>query len=275
MEFLEKLYSQEYFAPVLFIIIAILAVLFVIVLALALKDAKKNKKKVENNENNSVDNNAFAPVSEAPQDVTIDIVPDEVPVQQPVQEEAAQNVVQENVVSSVEPTPSGFENVQIDAPVASEEIASPAVENQETTISPSVETPVAPASEVVNPVETNMPINPTEIKVEESPVASAEDVAKAENDLDAIAATLLSEYQKDDNKETETVEKNIQQPEQISPVFVTPNVLPGNEEQSVELPNLTDIPAPQPVRVTETSTVIDSSKQNLNNIPTEEYNINK
>ena len=44
MNFLEKLYSQEYFAPVLFTIIAILAVLFVIVLILALRDAKKNKK---------------------------------------------------------------------------------------------------------------------------------------------------------------------------------------------------------------------------------------
>src|SRR5574344_1915512 len=46
-EFMENLYSKEYFGVTLFIVIGGLAVLFVIVLILALKDAKKRKKAVE------------------------------------------------------------------------------------------------------------------------------------------------------------------------------------------------------------------------------------
>lgn len=51
-EFLEKLYTNEYFPIILFSAIGILAILFVIILIMALRDAKKNNKLPEETENN-------------------------------------------------------------------------------------------------------------------------------------------------------------------------------------------------------------------------------
>ena len=244
MEFLEKLYSQEYFAPVLFVIIAILAVLFVIVLILALRDAKKNKEmNVEKTED------TFAKIGDEPQEININI-----------NQENENEVKEDSVINSVEPVSNSFENVEIAAPVA-EEIEKPMVTE---------------VKEDLNSIPM-APVGSQDIKLEDSPVATSEEVAKAENDLDAIASTLLSEYQKDNAIKTNVSEvEPTPQPDQFSSVYVTPNTLPNEvEKSSVDLPNLNDIPTPQPVRVTETSTVIDSSKQNANNIEVEEYSINR
>ena len=251
MEFLEKLYSQEYFAPVLFTVIAILALLFIIVLVLALRDAKKKKAAQGGT------NDAFAQVSEEPQEINVN-----------VSAPAPVEVKNENVINSVEPSANGFENIEVPAPVAS---------NNETPIvsEPNVE-PVDPTVPVepVAPTETVAPVQeePQDIQIEATP-----EVNNVENnDLDSIASTLLSEYQKETTNNEEKVETPTIQPNDFSSVGVKPNTLPVEEEnKSVDFPNLNDIPMPQPVRVTETSTVIDSSKQNVDDIPTEEYNINK
>ena len=111
----------------------------------------------------------------------------------------------------------------------------------------------------------------------------------AETDLDEIAATLLSEYQKEAPAVAPAPATEVELPksedntnvapsnEQFSSVFVTPNSLP-NEEKVADIPSLNDIPAPQPVRVVNQSTIIDSSKKdnvNVNNIEAETYNLNK
>ena len=239
MEFLEKLYSQEYFAPVLFAVIAILAVLFIIILILALRDAKKRK---------IVDggtNDAFAKVSEEPQEINVSVSnpeTSEVKIEPEIKEGS--------VISNVEPSANGFENIEVPAPV---------VENNETPIvsEQSVDIP-APVQE-----------EPQDIKLETELPAVNNEVEKAESDLDSIAATLLNEYKKDD-----AVGSSVEEPKSFSSVDVTPNTLPAEEvKNDVSFPNLNDIPVPQPVRVTETATVIDSSKQNVDNISAEEYNL--
>ena len=259
MEFLEKLYSQEYFAPILFTIIAILAVLFIIVLILALRDAKKKKGAVDN-----TTTDAFAKTNEEVQEINVNVSAPE------VSEENKEEKKEESVINSVEPTAAGFENVEVPAPVA---------EENETPISNPIN--VEPTSEIVAPASEES----QDIKIEATPevitpVVSApasNDVEKAENDLDSIAATLLSEYQKDgSSNETKVETPSVQSATEFSSVGITPNTLPvENENKSVEIPGLNDIPVPQPVRVTETSTVIDSSKQKVDSIPTEEYNLNK
>ena len=255
MEFLEKLYSQEYFAPVLFTIIAILAVLFIIVLILALRDAKKKKNVVDNTAND-----AFAKVNDEAQEVNINATSPEI---NEIKEEKI-NINNNDVVSSVETTGSEFKEIEIPAPIAdnnestitSQEVVTPSVDN---VVTPEVETPeikIETPEEVVTEINSN-------------------DVAQAENDLDSIAATLLSEYKKDNQSVEVPSEEVSTQPSEFSSVGVTPDVLPAEEKKDSELPSLNDIPVPQPVRVTDTSTIIDSSKQNIDNIQTEEYSINK
>ena len=260
MEFLEKLYSQEYFAPILFTIIAILAVLFIIVLILALRDAKKKKGAVDN-----TTTDAFAKTNEEVQEINVNVSAPEVS-----EENKEEEKKEESVINSVEPTAAGFENVEVPAPVA---------EENETPISNPIN--VEPTAEIVAPASEES----QDIKIEATPevvtpvvpAPASNDVEKAENDLDSIAATLLSEYQKDgSSNETKVETPSVQPATEFSSVGITPNTLPVEEEnKSVEIPGLNDIPVPQPVRVTETSTVIDSSKQNVDNIPTEEYNLNK
>lgn len=272
MEFLEKLYSNELFAPILFIIIAVLAVAFIIVLILALKDAKKNK---------GVDGsgtpieNTFAQQEQVPTAVNVPVEGQVEPVQN--FEQNNPTIAPDNVIESVQPTNNTFESVNIEAPTPSVEPVVVQPVDQPSMVQSSVQPVVNP----VNPVETVVPqVESPDIKIEASPVATQEDVNRAENDLDQIAATLLKEYQKEApgvvNPIKEEVSSVVQPSEQISPVFVSPDTLPNKvEETSTGISNLSDIPTPQPVRVTNTSTVIDSSNQNINNIATEEYNISK
>lgn len=227
MDFLEKLYSKEYFAPVLFTVIAILVVLFAIVLILALRDAKK-KKALEN----ASANDAFAKVNEEPQEVNISV--------------ATPEVKEENVVNSVEATPTGFANVEVPAPVA---------ESNET---PIVTPPTFEAATPDVPVE-----EPQDIKIEEAPKVEVNQEQSAMNDLDSIASTLLSQYKKE---EAPKVEAPVEAPS-VAPV--------QSEAVASDIPSFGDIPVPQPVRVTDSANVIDSSSQNVANIRAEEYNINK
>ena len=270
MEFLEKLYSNELFPPILFIIIAVLAVAFIIVLILALKDAKKNKNMADNG---TPVENAFAQQEQAPTAVNVQAEPSVAPIQDLNQEKPVEAPV--NVIESVQPVSNTFENVNVEAPIVEPAIAQPI---GEVTVEQPTEEPV------INPVSPVAPVVPQvespDIKIEVSPVATQEDVNRAESDLDQIAATLLKEYQKETpeavNPIKEEVSPVVQPNEQISPVFVSPDTLPSKvEETSAGVPSFNDIPTPQPVRVTNTSTVIDSSNQSINNIATEEYNISK
>ena len=229
MEFIEKLYSNELFAPILFTIVGILAVLFVVVLILALKDAKKSKKDVVKVADNTEEFNKLnEEVVETP------IVTNEL---------EEKSLVNEDVVNNVIPDSDVFEEVTIDAPE----------------------------------IDLN---NDDKIKIENEEVASIE-LERAESDLDEIAATLLKEYQKEKNDDEEVIETPQIADSQISPVFVTPDTLPVKEEDKeseVEMPSLSDIPIPQPVRVVQSSQIVDSSKKenvSINDIETEEYNIKR
>ena len=235
MEFIEKLYSNEYFAPVLFTIVGILTVLFIVVLILALLDAKKSRKSV-------------VEIVETPDEfakLNSEFTEDVMNFKEDKKEVVEENK-EEVVIDKVEPDADSFEEVTIEAP--QEEVISDANE---------------------------------EIKVENEEVASVE-LERAENDLDEIAATLLREYQKEDSDD-EKIETPHVVDDQISPVFVTPDTLPNKVEENNDvtidnMPSLSDIPLPQPVRVVSQSQIIDSSKKDnksINDIETEEYNIKR
>ncbi len=229
MEFIERLYSNELFAPILFTIVGILAVLFVVVLILALRDAKKSKKDVVEVADNTEE---FNKISE-------EVV--ETPIE--TKEEENELVKDESVINNLTPISDNFEEVSIEAP------------------------------------ETELK-DDGKIKIENEEVASIE-LERAENDLDEIAATLLKEYQKEESEEDEVIDKPQVAEKQISPVFVTPDTLPAKEEEKeaeIEMPSLSDIPVPQPVRVVQSSQIIDSSKKesfSINDIETEEYNLKR
>ena len=237
MQFLENLYSNQYFAPVLFTIVAILTVLFIIVLILALKDAKKNKNVVEVANNN--DEDTFVQIDESQADLSIPI--DKIKINNNHQEE------KQEIVDSIVPETETFEEVKVEAP-----------------------------KELVENVETVQDYN--DIKIEESEVASIDDVKQAESELDIIAQTLLKEYQKEHVEEEKIQTPQINEEkinsEQISSVFVSPKV--SEETHADVMPNFSDIPEPQPIKVVSSSDIIDSSKNNdLNNIEVEEYTIKK
>ena len=235
MEFIEKLYSNELFAPILFTIVGILTVLFIVVLILALRDAKKSKQSVVEIVENPEDFTKYNANFETAAEEDFEIKEEE---KQKVYEEP-----KENIVNNVVPEKDNFESVAIDAPEEIKEDLS-------------------------------------EIKVENEEVASIE-LERAENDLDEIASTLLKEYQKETNDD-EKVEAPVNTETQTSPVFVSPDTLPVKEEEekpvAQEMPSLSDIPLPQPVRVVQQSTIVDSSKKEnvgLNQIQNEEYNIKR
>ncbi len=231
MEFIERLYSNELFAPILFSIVGILAVLFIIVLILALRDAKKNNKNVVEVADNTEEFNKLSEeVKEAPIEAPVET--NDFKFKNDFKEDVVDNLVSEN---------DSFEEVTIEAPKADLE-------------------------------------DDNKIKIENEEVASIE-LERAENDLDEIAATLLKEYQKEEDDE-EVVETPQVAETQISPVFVSPNTLPVKEEDKVEIemPSLSDIPVPQPVRVVQSSQIIDSSKKenvSINDIEAEEYSIKR
>ena len=232
MEFIEKLYSNPLFAPILFTCVGILTVLFIVVLILAIKDSNKSKKSVVEVANNS---DEFNKLNEEAIDTPLENVKED--------KQLALDDSKDNVIDSVVPESNTFEEVKIDAP---EEVA---LENDD------------------------------EIKVENEEVASIE-LERAENDLDEIAATLLKEYQKETSDDEEVIETPHVADSQISSVFVSPDTLPNKveEEDKFDLPSLNDIPVPQPVRVVQSSQIVDSSKKEnktINDIETEEYSIRR
>jgi len=235
MEFIEKLYSNELFAPILFTIVGILTVLFIVVLILALRDAKKSKQSVVEIVENPEDFTKYNANFETTAEDDFEIKEEEKP--------KVYEAPKEDIVNNVVPEKDNFENVAIDAPEEIKEDSS-------------------------------------EIKVENEEVASIE-LERAENDLDEIASTLLKEYQKETNDD-EKVETPVNTEAPTSPVFVSPDTLPVKEEEekpvAQEMPSLSDIPLPQPVRVVQQSTIVDSSKKEnvgLNQIQNEEYNIKR
>ena len=265
MEFLEKLYESNLFAPILFGVIAVLAVLFIIVLILAMRDAKKNRISKETPKTDD----AFSQISTESTEVKFEANKEE--------DSKVKENESENVISSVTPVSGKFEDVNVGAPT---EFDVPVIANQ-------VEESV-PVDENVNN-EVSFESVDTPIETEKSAVASVEEVKKAENDLDAIAATLLAEYQKEPSNANEDkavdLPKNNEEDNKVMPndqfssVFVTPNTLNEEEknEEKSSIPSINDIPSPQPVRVVSQSTIIDSSKSDgvdINNIETETYNLN-
>ena len=236
MEFIEKLYSNELFAPILFTIVGILTVLFIVVLVLALRDAKKSKQSVVEVVDNPEDFNKYS--------AEIETTPEELEIHEE-EKPLVMEAPKEEIISNVVPEQDNFEDVSIDAP---EEIKE----------------------------------DSGEIKVENEEVSSIE-LERAENDLDEIASTLLKEYQKETNDD-ERVETpvNTATVTPTSPVNVVPDVLPNPVEEvkpvAQEMPSISDIPVPQPVRVVQQSTIVDSSKKEnveLNQIQNEEYRINR
>jgi len=238
MSFLENLYSNEYFVPVLFTVIAVLAILFIITLILAIRDSKKSDDSVIVTTPKDID--AFSKTED--NFVSTEYKAEDLILKE--KEEVKDEVEKDNVIESIMPNESGFENVNIEQPVEVKD---------EVNV-------VAPSEDII--LENN---------------ATQEEVKQAENDLDLIAATLLKEYKKETPSEENAVN------DQFSSVFVSPDVLPNiveeNKEDVKTMPNFADIPAPQPVRVIDASTIIDSSKKenevNINNIVNEQYNIRK
>ncbi|MBR1416363.1 MAG: hypothetical protein IJ572_00905 [Bacilli bacterium] len=217
-------------------------------------------------------------------------------------------IVEQNVV---EPAPSAVEsevsptNIDLNAPIELTSVPSETVVAPTESVIPQVETKEEPVLQPIEnqPIQINVenpvvsePVLAPSIDATEPKETTTDDITKAESDLDEIAATLLAEYQKEGVKqETEAQQEPISfnqaaeevpltspQNDQFSSVFVTPDTLPNptpNEAPVPEnMPSLNDIPTPQPVRVVNSSTIIDSSSQNnidINNINAEEYNINK
>lgn len=104
-EFMEKLFSNQYFGVCLFAVIGILALLFVIVLIMALRDAKKNKKALELTEETDkaekMADVAFASVNDAPIKVEVS----------PIEEEKKEDVVEFKTTTN-----DTFEDVKVEAP---------------------------------------------------------------------------------------------------------------------------------------------------------------
>src|SRR5574344_613252 len=94
-EFMEKLYSTQYFGVMLFVVIVILAVLFIIVLILALRDAKK-RRQIENITEESDESAAMADVAFAQESV------DTVKVE----------VTKETIANSIEPKKDDVVEIQ-------------------------------------------------------------------------------------------------------------------------------------------------------------------
>ena len=303
-KFLEKLYSHPYFAPVLYAVIAILAVAFIIVLIMAVKDAKKNK--INNNNENSNNNsqNAFQPVQTPPVDVSVqpNLASPIIENNQPVVTTISQNEASLNSNNSFDITidnpveeKSNGEIVINSTPGTSNTDAPIEIEpniQQYTNIFPQVsdniEIEVPAKSEVASTPNFSVDNSgePARIGIDNfsigNSVTTQEDVDKAESDLDEIAATLLAEYKKEtlpaaNNVEVNDSEKN-KDIDPFSSIYVTPEV--NHSAPTIDnVPSFADIPTPQPVRVVNSSTVIDSSKQNngfdFNSIATEEYNLKK
>ena len=226
-EFMEKLFSSQYFVVILFAAIGILALLFIIVLIMALKDAKKNKRAQaltqESDQAEKMADVAFASVSDEP--VKVETKGNNEVVEKP-----------DDVVEIKATNNNTFDDIKVDAPT---EMSN----NEEKTVFPdlNVTKPDNNGIEIVNDV--NNFTNDEEVKTEE-PVLKP------------------------------------QQPEQFSSVYVTPSSKEEVNKSDNNIPDFSDIPMPTPIQVVNSAGIIDSSKQNVENTPTEdvsksseEYNI--
>jgi type II secretory pathway pseudopilin PulG len=227
-DFMEKLYSMQYFGVVLFSIIGILAVLFVIVLILALKDAKK-RRQAENLTKESDQSASMADVAFAEE------VHD--PVKVEVTKTSEETPKEDNVVQYQEAANNTFEDIKVEAPseLPKEENVSP-----------------FPDLEITQPVNLPADIMNDAEKEEIAPV-----IKETEEE------TVKVEEEKKDSANNEEPVLKPQQPEQFSSIYVTPGAIPNKETDEkvmpTEMPNLSDIPAPTPVRVVNESSIVDSS----------------
>ena len=191
--FLDKLYSYEYFGEILFAVIGVLVLAFIIILILGLRDAKKNKNAKEIVEESDIQTknatDTFNEVAAAPVDLSVNNVNNESVV-----------LDQDNTIEIKQPINDTFADVKVNEPTTFEEV--PVVENNVVEDASVVETPVVAPTPIVEPkVEEQVtpvvaPVN-SEVK---SVVATPQNIEQANNDLDAIAAALLAEYNKNQSE---------------------------------------------------------------------------
>ena len=221
-EFMEKLYSNQYFGVVLFAIIGLLSLLFIIVLILALRDVKKRKHiedvTEESDKAEDMANVAFASFND-------------VPVKVEVKEEKLSTEAKEDNVVEIKSSQEGaFENVAVEAPTTMPEEDSKSlfpdleidkpIANETVNISNSVEEPI---KEEIKQEVTEEPKQ----EVTEEPVLKPQQPEQ----FSSIYVTPGAIPKKEEEKVS------------------TPT----------DLPNFADIPAPTPVRVVNEASIIDSS----------------
>ena len=300
MNFLESLYSKQWFLPLLIGLIVILVILFIVILIVAIKDAKKNKKiETITKESDAADNESDVAFSDySGEGLEIKIDPKSVLLENDIIEDKKK--VDENKYEN--------RNKEIEATFDDNDVTFITDEN-----SNSVDDIIKfnDDKEVVVENVENISENKNESKEE------INNVEEAEKDLDEIATSLFEDYKKetlednelnlddikfDDDEEVvlPEIEEKVEEPqieedhiveekkevnkpnEQFSSIYVTPDTLDDNEEDFGDF-DLNDIPSPQPVRVVNSSTIIDSSKKvnledtqvNMNDITTEEYHIKR
>lgn len=266
MDFLYKLYSNENFGIILFVIISILVLAFLIILFFGKKDEKLRKlaetKKLEINQNEEAEV-AFQDVEEP---INLEIPQEEPEVPMPIAEEVATNFVSENVVlnsnlveetvkepitDSIIPEPVYEEPKELpkmdfdfDALAASISKELEGIGNQETSINtePVFEEPkkeefnnfVMPSFEPIKPVET------------EKPVEVAEEVINNNEETEIKRPTIPSPTQFSSvfvgkRASEEEVKPVILESVKLEPLPVKPNMeLP----KPIDLPKLTSDPSP-------------------------------
>jgi hypothetical protein len=259
-DFFEKLYSNQYFGIIIFSIIGILAVLFIIVLIIALKDAKKKKiadaVTSEADKESKMAEVAFA--QEAVNPTNLEVTPNQ----------DAAPAINDNVVEIKPTVNDSFDSVSVPEP-----------------------TPIVDSNATVNMNTTpedssiNRDYNASSNVPESTPSAidSNVDISQEQNDLTAIAQSLAAEYKKEtgaNDSHTSAPVLKPTQPEQFSSVYVTPTPMPNAQTSNVvpnNMPNIADIPVPQPIKVENENRVFDSSNSAntnpIDNISTEEYKL--
>ena len=219
-EFMEKLYSNQYFGIVLFAIIGILALLFIIVLILALRDAKKRKQiedvTIESDKAEDMANVAFASYNDVP--VKVEVKADD--QVQPVKEDKPET--EDNVVEIKTLQDESFDSVTVEAP---------------TTMPDENSASLFPDLEIGKP-----DINEIDKPEEEKKEPIVEEAPKEE-----VTEPVLKPQQPEQFSSIYVTPGAISKKEE--------ETIPA----PTELPNFADIPAPTPVRVVNETSIIDSS----------------
>ena len=219
-EFMEKLYSNQYFGIVLFAIIGILALLFIIVLILALRDDKKRKQiedvTIESDKAEDMANVAFASYNDVP--VKVEVKADD--QVQPVKEDKPET--EDNVVEIKTLQDESFDSVTVEAP---------------TTMPDENSASLFPDLEIGKP-----DINEIDKPEEEKKEPIVEEAPKEE-----VTEPVLKPQQPEQFSSIYVTPGAIPKKEEDSVSIPT------------ELPNFADIPAPTPVRVVNETSIIDSS----------------